>query len=52
MRQGVFRKTRSGGAGPLPHHHGLDAGAVKPEKLLESLLVAIALMAKPLGADK
>jgi hypothetical protein len=26
---------------PLPHHHGLDAWAVKPEKLLESLRVAI-----------
>jgi len=25
----------------LPHHHGLDAWAVKPEKLLESLRVAI-----------
>jgi hypothetical protein len=26
---------------PLPHHHGLDAWAVKPEKLLEGLRVAI-----------
>ena len=41
-KKGFLRDVfRGGSIGPLPHHHRLNARAVKPEEVLESLRIAM-----------